>query len=222
MHPENQTRSKTATVKFLHGSLLVEYSGTVTEPLGRRERKKAQTRKALADAALELFLARGFDQVGVREVADAADVSVTTLFTYFPSKEALVFDIDSDIEAELVTAVRDRAHGQRILDALREHVARRATTGAAFPHTAAFTRMVEETPSLRSYAHRMWLRHETALARVIAVETGAPEDDVVCTALARFALEAVELAHRHPDPQAAITEIFALLEDGWAATRPGI
>lgn len=188
---------------------------------GRRERKKAQTRKALADAALELFLDRGYDQVGVRKVADAADVSVTTLFKYFPSKESLVFDIDEDVEAALVAAVRDRAPGRSILQALREHILHRATTVAAYPHTAAFTRMVEGTPVLREYARRMWLRHETALAQAIAQEVGMPADDLACSALARFALEAVELAHRHPDPPPAVDAIFALLEHGWAATHPG-
>ncbi|WP_147264659.1 TetR/AcrR family transcriptional regulator, partial [Streptomyces sp. NBRC 110611] len=65
---------------------------TANEPApGRRERKKAQTRKALADAALRLFLERGYDGVSVKDVAEAADVSVTTLFKHFSGKEALVF-----------------------------------------------------------------------------------------------------------------------------------
>ena len=71
----------------------------MTETMGRRERKKAQTRRALADAAMRLFTERGYDNVGVREVAEEADVAVTTLFKRFPSKEALVFDGDADREA---------------------------------------------------------------------------------------------------------------------------
>ncbi|WP_280456240.1 helix-turn-helix domain-containing protein, partial [Nocardia brasiliensis] len=71
----------------------------MTEP-GRRERKKAANRQALADAALRLFLERGYDAVGVREIADAADVSVATLYKHFPGgKEAQVFDQDADREA---------------------------------------------------------------------------------------------------------------------------
>jgi AcrR family transcriptional regulator len=191
----------------------------MSEQVGRRERKKAQTRKALADAALELFLDRGYDQVGVREVADAADVSVTTLFKYFPSKESLVFDIDEDVEAALVAAVRDRAPGQTVVQALREHVLHRATAVAVYPHTQAFTRMVEDTPALRDYASHMWLRHENALTKAIANEVGVSGDDVACAALARFALEAVTLAHRHPDPTQAVDTIFTLLERGWVAVH---
>lgn len=78
----------------------------MTETMGRRERKKAATRRALADAALRLFLEHGYNNVGIKDVAEAADVSTTTLFKHFPSKEALVFDLDADVEAALVAADR--------------------------------------------------------------------------------------------------------------------
>ncbi len=186
----------------------------MTEPTGRRERKKAQTRQSLADAALTLFLERGFDQVGVKDVADAADVSVTTLFKHFPSKEALLFDRDDDVEAALVAAVRERAPGQSIPDALREHLLRSARR----PENAGlevFVQLIESTPALREYGRRMWMRHETAVARAIAAEVGAPEDDLVCAALARFALGARDLVANHPDPEHAAGEIFGFLEHGW-------
>ena len=184
----------------------------MTEVMGRRERKKAQTRKALADAALELFLERGYDQVGVKEVADAADVSVTTLFKYFPSKEALVFDQDDDIEAALVQAVRGRPPGYTIVDALREHMLRDSADGGP---NAEFVRLIESTPTLRDYARRMWMRHETALARAIAEETGAPADDVPSAALARFALASRELIVDNANPRRAAEEIFGCLGRGW-------
>jgi len=191
------------------------------EPIGRRERKKAQTRKALADAALALFVAHGYDNVGVKHVADAADVSVTTLFKYFPSKEALVFDQDEDIEAALVAAVRDRG-GRSIPQALREHLTERsAEKPEHVPGMADFRRLIEQTPALREYVSRMWLRHETALAQAIAIEIGAPEDDIRCAALARFALEAVQLAHRYPDEGRALEPVFDLLERGWTGTSAG-
>src|SRR5215475_5880055 len=97
-------------------------TGPAPAPMGRRERKKAATRQAIADAALRLFLERGYDEVGIREIADAADVSTTTLFKHFPGKEALVFDQDRNREAVLVAAVRERAAGQSVVDALRQHV----------------------------------------------------------------------------------------------------
>lgn len=191
----------------------------MTEPTGRRERKKAQTRKSLADAALRLFLDRGYDQVSVKDVADAADVSVTTLFKHFPSKEALVFDEDEEREAALVAVVHERAPGQSIPQALCEHVLL-TQAQTEDPEIAAFIGMVEGTPALRDYGHRMWMRHEAAVARAVAEEVGAPEGDVTCAALARFALETRDLTQRSPDRRRATEEVFALLERGWARAHP--
>ncbi len=190
----------------------------MTEVIGRRERKKAQTRQALADAALKLFLERGYDEVGVKEVADAADVSVTTLFKYFPSKEALLFDQDDDIEAALVAAVHDRPPGSPIVEALHAHILRDVSDGGP---DEEFLRLIESTPALREYGRRMWMRHETALARAIAQESGAPPGDVRAAALARFALASRDLITAHEDPRAAAEEIFGCLARGWGTEEPG-
>ncbi|MFI6768804.1 TetR/AcrR family transcriptional regulator [Streptomyces sp. NPDC050355] len=182
---------------------------------GRRERKKAQTRQALSDAAVRLFTERGFDEVGVREVAEAADVSLSTLFKHFPSKEALVFDLDADVESALVAAVRDRAPGQSVLHALRDHMVRTRTAVRTDDPTFV---LVESTPALRDYARRMWSRHEKALAAVLAEATGLAPDSPAIAALARFTLEAPGIARAGEDPARTMREVFALLEDGWAGT----
>ncbi|PWK90528.1 TetR family transcriptional regulator [Lentzea atacamensis] len=190
----------------------------VTE-LGRRERKKLQTRQSIADAALDLFLARGFDDVGVKEIADRADVSVTTLFKHFPSKEALLFDEDAEMESALVAAVRDRPAGQSIPQALKNHFVGAAAGHADHPLFGPFLRLVESTPSLRAYQRTMWIRHETALAHAIAEDIGAPLDDVRCAGLARFALEARDVIFGRQDREKAAEELFGLLEHGWAADQ---
>ncbi|MEV0574497.1 TetR/AcrR family transcriptional regulator [Streptomyces sp. NBC_01463] len=188
-------------------------------PVGRRERKKAATRRALADAALDLFLARGYDAVTLHEIAEAADVSTTTLLKHFPGKEALVFDEDADQEAGLVAAVRDRAPGATVLDALCAHVKSvRLRPADSDPRYADFFDLVANTPALGDYAHRMWMRHQGALARAIADDAGAPPGDPRTTALARFVLETSALAHRAEDPERAVDAAFDLLEHGWNGT----
>ncbi|MFH8484695.1 TetR/AcrR family transcriptional regulator [Streptomyces longisporoflavus] len=185
-------------------------------PMGRRERKKAATRQAIADAALRLFLERGYDDVGIREIADAADVSTTTLFKHFPVKEALVFDEDAAQEARLLAAVHDRPREQSIPAALREHALRyRMAAAGGDARFTAFFDLVESTPALRDYVQNMWLRHTAALARAIADDSGLPADDPACTALAHFALEAPRAARGHDDPRQAVTRAFDLLESGW-------
>ncbi|GAA3712507.1 helix-turn-helix domain-containing protein [Streptomyces tremellae] len=190
--------------------------GTAPAPVGRRERKKAATRQAIADAALRLFLERGYDDVGIREIADAADVSTTTLFKHFPVKEALVFDEEADLEAGLLAAVRDRPPGRSVPNALREHALRcRRADPDGDPRFAAFLELVDSTPALREYHQAMWLRHTTALARVIAEESGRPADDAACAALAHFALEAPHAARARGDRRQVIDRAFDLLDGGW-------
>jgi AcrR family transcriptional regulator len=194
--------------------------GRMTQsPVGRRERKKAATRQAIADAALRLFLERGFDQVGVKEIADAADVSTTTLFKHFPSKEALVFDEAADHEAALVGCVRDRPAGRSIPQALRAELGRRYIDPVLHPELLAFLTLVRTTPALREYEARLWRRHETALAAAIAGEIGAAPDDVACATLARLTLDAFDLAKGYDDAAAALDRIFEVIERGWSAVE---
>ncbi len=191
----------------------------MTQRMGLRDRKKLATRRKLGEVAFRLFTERGFDAVGVREIADAADVSVTTLFKYFPSKESLVFDEDAEIEAELVQAVRGRPPGVSIPEALRRYMEQRLTEGDMTPESMApMHRLIEESPSVAAYARQMWHRFEGALARAIAAEVGAAPDDLRCMALAHFALEMHPFIAPTAEPLAALNAAFALLEHGWDAS----
>jgi AcrR family transcriptional regulator len=188
----------------------------MTEPVvSRRERKKAATRQSIADAALELFLERGYDHVSIREIADAADVSTATVFKHFTGKEALVFDREESTDAQLIGAVRQRAAGQGVLDALRQHVLDTWLPFAADPQREEFTRLVDSTPALRAYAERMWARHTDTLGAAIADEFGVDHDNLACTALARFVLEVPVLAQAQNDRRAAVEEVFDILANGW-------
>src|SRR5215216_7964720 len=99
--------------------------------LGLRERKKRETRRAIAEAAKRLFLERGFDKVSVAEVARAADISEQTVFNYFPTKEDLVFERMDTFEHELLAAVRDRPEGEPALHAFVRFILNRSDTAMA-------------------------------------------------------------------------------------------
>jgi AcrR family transcriptional regulator len=71
---------------------------------GLRERKKRATRAAIQRAALQLFLEKGYDETTTEEVARAAEVSPSTLFNYFPTKEDLVGDDYDPLFIDLLAA----------------------------------------------------------------------------------------------------------------------
>jgi AcrR family transcriptional regulator len=196
------------------------YSVRATQepPVGRRDRKKAATRKAIADAALRLFLERGYSDVTMREVADEADVSATTLLNYFPTKEALVFDRDADIEASLVAAVTGRPDGTSALRALHRHIEERAVQASAAGQAAQFRALVQSATSLTDYERDMWLRHQDALAAAIAEADGLPADDQRCRLVAAFALQTLIAALRSEDPSGTVDLGFALIEHGRQTT----
>jgi AcrR family transcriptional regulator len=152
-----------------------------TEP-GLRERKKQQTRQAIADAAQRLFAERGFDAVTVAEVAREADVSEGTVFNYFPTKEDLFYAQMQVFESELLEAVRERASGESVLAAFRRFVLGRSPRLEAEEVAdviALAARIVTASPALQARERELVDRNTDAVAALIAEETGAGADDVV-------------------------------------------
>lgn len=142
-------------------------------PMSLRERKKRLTYQAVSDAAIGMFLERGFDKVSVAEVAAAADISKPTLFRYFPSKEDLALHRFADHEDESARVVAARAAGESPLDALRRHFLdglerRDPVTGLCdVPAVLAFHRLLYGTPSLVARLYAYQGRSEAALARAL-------------------------------------------------------
>jgi AcrR family transcriptional regulator len=58
--------------------------------IGRRERRRAETRERIYRAALQLFAQRGFPETTVEDITEAADVGKGTFFNYFPTKEHVI------------------------------------------------------------------------------------------------------------------------------------
>jgi AcrR family transcriptional regulator len=191
----------------------------MTVPTGRRERKKAATRQKIADTARRLFLERGYNAVGIRDVAAEADVAVTTLFSHFASKEALVFEQDGNFEQRLTRAVTDRAPHEPLIPALRREIHAMVRHCAA-DGAAPLWRMIDASPALREYEDSMRLRHAESLAAAIAADPELSRTTTACRTIARFALDAYSLAREAAEPEATVDEVFLMVEAAWEVTGP--
>jgi AcrR family transcriptional regulator len=204
----------------------------VTEPTGLRARKKARTRDAIADAAISLFLTRGFDRVSVTDIAATAEVSKPTLFRYFATKEDLVLHRIADHSGEAARVVRDRQPGVPPLTALHRHFRAgldryEPVTGLNdHPEVVAFHRLVFTTPSLAGRVARYLLDDEEALAGAlgpgIAARLRAAQVLAVQRVLARTNWQKIADGRTardvHPEAVADADQAFAQLRSGTGDT----
>ncbi|MFD6528435.1 TetR/AcrR family transcriptional regulator [Streptomyces sp. NPDC060184] len=205
----------------------------MSEGMSLRERKKLRTRHRLLTVATDLFLERGFDQVSVAEIAEAADVSKMTVFNYFGSKEDLICAPLEEHLDDVPRAVRERAPGESALAAVRRQFlealdARDASVAlSSAPVVLAVRRLIEETPSLLSRAHAYSIRTRDRLAEVLADEgEDAVEARIVAAQLiaTRSALVR-EIRVRilaGADAEALAPEAVRLAERGFALLETGL
>ena len=168
----------------------------VREATGRRERQKRATRQLLIDTATEMFLERGFDAVTVVEIAEVCDVSPTTVFNYFPTKEALVLDLPQELLDALRSALADPATTPldgmaRILagelDNLTAWLEAQQDKAWAAGAVQRFEAMVRDTPALQAHHRNMLQQMTTVACEVLAhragLDPGDPEPQIAAAAL---------------------------------------
>lgn len=162
---------------------------------------------------MRLFLEGGYDAVTVAEIAEAADVAVSTLFQHFDCKEAIAFARDPAVEAELRRAVRERAAGVSIAQSLRDFFVDSPVLVAG---SSEFLALVRATPALTAYSDRMWSRHARAVAEAIEAETGQSSADMRVRAWTRALVQIPSLVRDEPDREAAIDAAMDVLLHGWS------
>jgi AcrR family transcriptional regulator len=157
------------------------------EAIGRRERKKRQTRDRLRDAARRLFAGQGFGATTIQQIADEADVSERTFFRYFESKEDLllpdVVALFDAIEREIRARPIDEAPLASVLEAI---VAAVSTPGLVLGDTLAPVPIGADPRALGLFV-KAFVDWEDRLATVLvdrfSQRTGrAPGPDVILRA----------------------------------------
>jgi AcrR family transcriptional regulator len=168
---------------------------------GLRERKKARTREAIVRAAFDLFEERGFEGTTVADIAEAAEIAPRTFFSYFPSKDDVVFHDFEEKFAELGDLLREREPGTNTFDALRAGI----EDGMGPPEASHLAekrcrmRLIRESESLA--AHDQFLRSKFAslVADAVADDLGVEPDDVRARIVAASMGAAIEILQELPD-----------------------
>jgi AcrR family transcriptional regulator len=173
-----------ATMKHVHGDKL----------LGLRERKKRQTRERLTAAAFRLLRERGYEGATVELIAEEAEVSVTTFFRYFESKEDVFLESHLAIVELVEAAIRNRSADLSIVDALRavvNHVLEQMPEDIT---DEVVHREIDAVPQLRERTREHEDRIRTALADAYAEQLGVPASDLRPRVLAGAILSAFDAA----------------------------
>ena len=149
--------------------------------LDRRTRKRLATRQAISDVATRLFMDRGFDQVTIDEIAEAADVGRMTVFNHFPRKEDMFFDREREGHDLAFEAIRSRPPGTSPIQALgllaHKMIEEPSDAFPLFADTRTFVETAQASEALKARARQMRDDFVHVLAGVLADGVGHPADD---------------------------------------------
>jgi AcrR family transcriptional regulator len=199
-------------------------TGQALPRVGLRERKKARTRASLREHALRLFREKGYQNTTVEQIAAAAEVSPSTFFRYFPTKEDLV--LQDDMDTRLIAALEQQPPELGPVAAVRA-----ASRQMFASYTAADMDILRETTRLTMTVPEVRVRALDELGRTIGVfaeavakRSGRPADDLAVRTAAGAIMgvimaitlpwEGFAETHSLEDTIGHIDEALALLEAG--------
>jgi AcrR family transcriptional regulator len=193
----------------------------------RRTLKRLATRQRISDVATRLFMVRGFDEVTVDQIAEAANVSRMTVFNHFSRKEDMLFDLDDIGREDVLAALENRDAGIAPVEALRlfAHQAvaeRRPYLRFAEAGTDRFVATVQASQALMARARAIRDELTDLLAGALTKAAGRRLPDpvaslaaslIVATWLVAF-VEAHRIFHKSQDAAKAYKCFLAIIDQG--------
>ena len=170
---------------------------TTSLPAGLRERKKAKTRAAIRDHAMRLFEEQGYASTTVEQIAEAAEVSPSTFFRYFPTKEDVILtdDFDPLIVAAIKTEPQSVTPARALLNAMRSVFL--GLSPEEWERERRRQRIFRTVPELQARSMNQTVTAVDMLAATLAERDGRPADELVYRVIAG-ALVGVVLAIAPP------------------------
>jgi AcrR family transcriptional regulator len=192
---------------------------------GLRERKKARTRASLREHALRLFREQGYQATTVEQIAAAAEVSASTFFRYFPTKEDVV--LQDDMDTRMVAALEAQP------PELGPVAAARAAAQQVFgSYTAADIDVIRETtnltmtvPEIRARALDEFARTITVVAEAVAKRAGRSADDLAVRTIAGAiigVIMAITLPWEGWSDQTSFEDTFSRIDGALALLEAGL
>ncbi|MFD7442562.1 TetR/AcrR family transcriptional regulator [Streptomyces sp. NPDC059909] len=202
--------------------MAAEFPSGAQPPLGLRERKKLKTRIAIRKATYRLIAEQGYEATTIEQIAAAAEVSPSTVFRYFPTKEDIVLTDEYDPLME--QALRNRPAGEPPLESLRFIIthAVRAIQESDPEEMYQRTRLLAEIPAVRARMTETMAETSLLLSRVLAERTGRETDDLevrVFTAAVMGALREVTIYWAERDQRG---DLVALLDRALDTLQGGL
>jgi len=170
---------------------------TSSLPAGLRERKKAKTRAAIREHALRLFDQQGYAATTVDQIAEAAEISPSTFFRYFPTKEDVV--LTDDYDAPMLEAMRTQPPEIHPAAALRGAFRQvfSSITQAEWDLERRRQRLVYSVPELQARAMQQYATMIGLVGAVVAERAGLSEDDFSARVMAGALIGAALAAYPH-------------------------
>jgi AcrR family transcriptional regulator len=199
---------------------------TSTPPqVGLRERKKARTRASLREHALRLFREQGYQVTTVEQIAAAAEVSPSTFFRYFPTKEDLI--LQDDLDVRMIEAFSRQPAGLTPVAAIRA-ATKEALTSFGYDDMAQIRETIRLTltvPEIRARAMDEFARAIEAIAGAIGKRAGRPPEDMAVRTLAGAVvgvIMSVTIPWQERMSEQSPEEMFTRIDEALAQLEAGL
>jgi AcrR family transcriptional regulator len=194
------------------------------EASGLRERKKQRTRELIASTALELFAERGYHATTVADIAVAAEVSERTVFTYFHTKEEILFSDHAALQRRLTEALAERPPEQPALDALRAFVV--DNLSLIDEPSRVRWEIVRRDEHLLSHQRARQAELGDVIAAAVAQDLGEGADDFRLQLVTAAVIAAVTAVYEHrygaSSRTASRAQALAVIDEAIAFLRGGL
>ncbi|HEX3783502.1 MAG TPA: TetR family transcriptional regulator [Pseudonocardiaceae bacterium] len=206
-----------------HQPVLAEQPAIGRPTIGLRERKKAKTRSSIRAHAMRLFRELGYAETTVEKIAEAAEVSPSTFFRYFPTKEDLV--VTDDYDPLLIAAFRTQPAELSVTDALRASVRAVFSTmdEDMLARESQRFELLESLPELHAARFQEYRRSIELIAELIAERLGRDPEEFEVRAFAGALVGVMMSVIRYDDDRNVINEgLFGRVDEALAYLEAGL